>query len=67
MSAPRKPPKPWRVYASAPPFFTCRSERAARRLARKLSRRGSHVDLYEGDGSGDWNLRGRVEAQEAVR
>lgn len=47
----------WRVYGSQPMPVTVRSERAARRLARKYRRLGMRSHLYVSDNAGNWELR----------
>jgi len=53
----------WRVYGSIPTPVTCRSRRAARRLARRWARLGIRATLFEEDEARGWVKRARAEAQ----
>ena len=61
-----RPAKPWRVYGDQPMPVTCRTERAARRLARKYKRLGIRATLYTAGGETGWELYEVIEAPAAT-
>ena len=61
-----RPAKPWRVYGDQPMPVTCRTERAARRLARKYKRLGIRATLYTAGGETGWELCEVIEAPAAA-